>query len=109
MKMLMTVPQTGDTNHEQRKLLMHEFRSGQSRVLVTTDLPTRGVDGPDVPLVINYDFPSKPDSYFSRIALCSSTEPGGVAISLVTPGEADLIRAIDVSLPACWLRVSDDA
>ena len=45
-------------DQKQRELLMKEFRSGSSRVLITTDLLARGIDVQQVSLVINYDLPA---------------------------------------------------
>ena len=47
---------------------MREFRSGSSRVLITTDLLARGIDVQQVSLVINYDLPSQPENYLHRYA-----------------------------------------
>ena len=52
---------------KQRELLMKEFRSGSSRVLITTDLLARGIDVQQVSLVINYDLPTNRENYIHRI------------------------------------------
>ena len=49
-----------------RDLIMREFRSGSSRVLITTDLLARGIDVQQVSLVINYDLPSNRENYIHR-------------------------------------------
>ena len=51
-----------------RDLIMREFRSGSSRVLITTDLLARGIDVQQVSLVINYDLPSNRENYIHRYA-----------------------------------------
>ena len=50
----------GDMDQKGRELIMREFRSGSSRVLITTDLLARGIDVQQVSLVINYDLPHQP-------------------------------------------------
>jgi translation initiation factor 4A len=50
----------------QRDLIMKEFRSGSSRILITTDLLARGIDVQQVSLVINYDLPSSKENYIHR-------------------------------------------
>merc|ERR1711933_98865 len=56
-----------DLNQEERDLVMREFRSGSSRVLISTDLLARGIDVQQVSLVINYDLPSNRENYIHRI------------------------------------------
>ena len=53
-------------NQDDRDLIMREFRSGSSRVLITTDLLARGIDVQLVSLVVNYDLPSSPENYIQR-------------------------------------------
>merc|ERR1711964_659517 len=57
----------GDMTQQERELIMKEFRSGSSRVLITTDLLARGIDVQQVSLVINYDLPSNRENYIHRI------------------------------------------
>lgn len=56
----------GDMDQKERDLIMREFRSGSSRVLITTDLLSRGIDVQQVSLVINYDLPTNRESYIHR-------------------------------------------
>ncbi len=58
----------GDMDQNTRDVIMREFRSGSSRVLITTDLLARGIDVQQVSLVINYDLPSQPENYLHRYA-----------------------------------------
>ncbi|KAJ1366710.1 Eukaryotic initiation factor 4A [Parelaphostrongylus tenuis] len=53
----------GDMEQMERNVIMREFRSGSSRVLITTDLLARGIDVQQVSLVINYDLPSNRENY----------------------------------------------
>jgi translation initiation factor 4A len=57
----------GDMDQAQRDIIMKEFRSGSSRVLITTDLLARGIDVQQVSLVINYDLPANRENYIHRI------------------------------------------
>lgn len=54
---------------DQRDKIMKEFRSGSSRILITTDLLARGIDVQQVSLVINYDLPTSKENYIHRYAL----------------------------------------
>lgn len=57
----------GDMEQKQRDTIMQEFRTGSSRVLITTDLLARGIDVQQVSLVINYDLPNNRENYIHRI------------------------------------------
>lgn len=56
----------GDMDQRERDVIMKQFRSGSSRVLITTDLLARGIDVQQVSLVINYDLPSNRENYIHR-------------------------------------------
>jgi len=56
-----------EMSQEDRDLIMREFRSGSSRILITTDLLARGIDVQQVSLVINYDLPSNRENYIHRL------------------------------------------
>ncbi|KAK9670782.1 translation initiation factor eIF4A, partial [Basidiobolus ranarum] len=71
----------GDMEQEQREVIMKEFRSGSSRVLITTDLLARGIDVQQVSLVINYDIPSNRENYIHRIGRGGRFGRKGVAIN----------------------------
>merc|ERR1711982_210022 len=57
----------GDMDQRERDIIMREFRSGSSRVLITTDLLARGIDVQQVSLVINFDLPTNRENYIHRI------------------------------------------
>lgn len=56
----------GDMDQREREVIMKQFRSGSSRVLITTDILARGIDVQQVSLVINYDLPSNRENYIHR-------------------------------------------
>jgi translation initiation factor 4A len=74
----------GDMTQGDRDLIMREFRSGSSRVLITTDLLARGIDVHHVSLVINYDLPNNRENYIHRIGRSGRFGRKGVAINFVT-------------------------
>jgi len=74
----------GDMDQHQRDLIMKEFRSGSSRVLIATDLLARGIDVQQVSLVINYDLPANRENYIHRIGRGGRFGRKGVAINFVT-------------------------
>ena len=56
-------------DQKERDVIMREFRSGSSRVLITTDLLARGIDVQQVSLVINYDLPTNRENYIHRYVI----------------------------------------
>jgi len=82
-------------DHEQRRLVMQEFRSGSSRVLISTDLLARGIDVQQVSLVINYDLPQSTENYLHRIGRSGRFGRKGVAINFVTARDVRTMREIE--------------
>merc|ERR550534_382291 len=74
----------GQMSTDERRLTMREFRTGSSRVLITTDLLARGIDVQNVSLVINYDLPFDRENYIHRIGRSGRFGKKGVAINFVT-------------------------
>ena len=64
----------GDMDQAGRDVIMKEFRSGSSRVLITTDLLARGIDVQQVSLVINYDIPTNRETYIHRYVNATRTK-----------------------------------
>ena len=57
----------GEMQQKERESIMQDFRQGNSRVLITTDIWARGIDVQQVSLVINYDLPNNRENYIHRI------------------------------------------
>ena len=72
-------------SQEARTVALREFKSGKIRVLVATDLISRGIDINFLPYVINYELPRSPKDYIHRIGRTGRAESPGEAISLITP------------------------
>lgn len=87
--------QHGDMEQKQRELLMKEFRTGSTRVLITTDLLARGIDVQQVSLVINYDLPTNRENYIHRIGRGGRFGRKGVAINFVTTQDVAMLRDIE--------------
>jgi translation initiation factor 4A len=85
----------GDMSGQERELIMKEFRSGSSRVLITTDLLARGIDVQQVSLVINYDIPGNRENYIHRIGRSGRFGRKGVAINFVTNDDVRSMREIE--------------
>jgi len=83
-----------DLSPADRQLVMREFRSGSSRVLVSTDLLARGIDVQQVSLVINYDLPRDRENYIHRIGRSGRFGRKGVAINLCSDQDMHQLREI---------------
>ncbi|XP_066268052.1 eukaryotic initiation factor 4A-I-like isoform X1 [Branchiostoma lanceolatum] len=85
----------GDMDQRERDLIMREFRSGSSRVLITTDLLARGIDVQQVSLVINYDLPTNRENYIHRIGRGGRFGRKGVAINFMTMEDSRTLKDIE--------------
>lgn len=85
----------GDMYQKERELIMKEFRSGSTRVLITTDLLARGIDVYTVSLVINYDLPMNRENYIHRIGRSGRYGRKGVAINFVCDEDEPKLRDIE--------------
>lgn len=85
----------GDMDQRERDLIMREFRSGSTRVLITTDLLARGIDVQQVSLVINYDLPTNRENYIHRIGRSGRFGRKGVSINFITQGDVRYLRDIE--------------
>ena len=74
---------------------MRAFRTGESRVLISTDLLARGIDVQQVSLVINFDIPRKIENYLHRIGRSGRFGRKGVAINLLSKYDGDTMRRIE--------------
>ncbi|KAG2321798.1 hypothetical protein Bca52824_015011 [Brassica carinata] len=84
----------GDMDQNTRDIIMREFRSGSSRVLITTDLLARGIDVQQVSLVINFDLPTQPENYLHRIGRSGRFGRKGVAINFMTTDDERMLSDI---------------
>jgi len=85
----------GDIGQKERDVILNEFRTGSSRVLITTDLLARGIDVQQVSLVINYDLPRNLENYIHRIGRSGRFGRKGVAINFVTTEDTRTLRELE--------------
>jgi ATP-dependent RNA helicase RhlE len=78
-----------------RTRTLAEFKRGDFRVLVATDVAARGLDIERLPHVVNYDLPQVPEDYVHRIGRTGRGGEDGIALSLVSPEEKPLLQAIE--------------
>jgi ATP-dependent RNA helicase RhlE len=84
-----------DRSQSQRETALREFRQGKTRVLVATDIASRGIDVDAVSHVINYDVPEEPENYVHRVGRTGRAGNQGQAITLVAPGDELAMRGIE--------------
>ena len=98
----------GNKQQEQREWVLNQFRTGKQRVLVATDLASRGIgalsrsaavgsaptDISDIAVVINYDFPKNTEDYVHRIGRTARADATGVAHTFFGPANAKLARPL---------------
>lgn len=85
----------GDMSQSERESIMQEFRQGNSRVLISTDVWARGIDVQQVSLVINYDIPGNRENYIHRIGRSGRFGRKGVAINFVADDELRMLHDIE--------------
>merc|ERR1712232_888445 len=100
-----------DLEQKERDLIMREFRSGSSRVLISTDLLARGIDVQQVSLVINYDLPQKIENYLHRIGRSGRFGRKGNAINFLTHKDVralqDIQRYYDTQIEEMPMNIAD--
>lgn len=84
----------GNKSQNARQGALERFRSGQSRVLVATDIAARGIDVKGITLVVNFDIPNEPETYVHRIGRTARAGAEGLAIALCEPEERSWLRDI---------------
>jgi ATP-dependent RNA helicase RhlE len=85
----------GDKDQRQRELSMQRFRRGEVKVLIATDVSARGVDIPDVEIVVNYDLPEVPEHYVHRVGRTGRGRNKGQAISFCSKEEREVLANIE--------------
>lgn len=85
----------GDLKQSRRDRVIREFRSQKYRILVATDVASRGLDIPHIEHVINYDLPQAPEDYIHRIGRTARAGAEGASLCLVTPADGRKWHAIE--------------
>ena len=86
---------SSDLEQQEREDVLMEFTTKKVRVLVATDVISRGIDIKDINLVINYDVPGNPADYVHRIGRTARADTTGVAITLINPDDMYKFRNIE--------------
>ncbi|MBS1716904.1 MAG: DEAD/DEAH box helicase [Armatimonadetes bacterium] len=92
-----------DRTLAQRRAALHGFKTGEYRVLVATDITSRGIDVKDIAMVVNYDIPENPEDYVHRIGRTGRAGASGRAVTFATPDQhrdvKDIERLLKTQLP----------
>ncbi len=84
----------GNKSQNARQSALGNFKSGKTRVMVATDIASRGIDIDELPLVINYDLPDVPETYVHRIGRTGRAGRSGKAFTFCSQEEMSLMRDI---------------
>jgi len=84
-----------DRSLGQRREALEGFKTGTYRILVATDVASRGIDVKNIELVINYDLPEDPENYVHRIGRTARAGQGGRAISFAMPDQGTDVKNIE--------------
>eukprot|EP00795_Rhopilema_esculentum_P008058 gene8058-13973_t len=95
----------GDINQAQREITLSSFREGKIRVLVATDVASRGLDIPEVDLVIQTEPPADIDSYIHRSGRTGRAGRTGVCIVFYKPNQEYLLQAVEKQAGIKFMRI----
>lgn len=84
----------GNKSQAARQSALGNFKSGKTRVMVATDIASRGIDINELPLVINYDLPDVPETYVHRIGRTGRAGNAGMALTFCSQEERKQINDI---------------
>ena len=87
-----------DKSQEARNHILDQFKSGEVKLLVATDVSARGVDIPNIEFVVNYDLPEQVENYVHRVGRTGRANHRGYAISFCSTEEKELLEQIETFL-----------
>jgi ATP-dependent RNA helicase RhlE len=85
----------GNKSQNTRQRALADFRDGQTRVLVATDIAARGIDVDGITHVINFEIPNVPETYVHRIGRTARAGRAGIALTFCDASERSLLRDIE--------------
>lgn len=100
-----SVPLHSHLTQPQRLQSLARFRAREIPVLVTTDVGSRGLDIPEVAMVVNWDCPRRSDDYVHRVGRTARAGRGGVAVTIVTERDVELVKMIEDEVGATMVEL----
>lgn len=94
----------GEMSTEERKHVMHQFSDGKVDIVCASDVAARGLDVKDIDLVVNFDMPHSGDDYLHRTGRTGRAGAQGLAVSLVTASDWNLMVSIERYLTLSFER-----
>jgi len=85
----------GDLRQNKRSRILKDFRDDKFRILIATDIASRGLDVPHIEHVINYDLPQVPEDFIHRIGRTARAGSVGEAVSFITPNDKRMWESIE--------------
>ncbi len=103
---------SSDLEQNEREEILRQFKAGNLRVLVATDVLSRGIDIKNIHLIINYSVPNDAEDYVHRVGRTARADKTGVAVTMVTPDEMrsfdQIERLIETKLDKLKLPFAPD-
>jgi ATP-dependent RNA helicase RhlE len=98
----------GDKEQNDRLLVMNQFKKGEVKILIATDVSARGIDIANVDFVVNYDLPEQSENYVHRVGRTGRGTQKGNAVSFCSTEEKELLAEIETFLghPVAILEIS---
>ena len=93
---------------QERTSNLSRFRASAARILVATDVASRGLDIPDVGLVVNYDVPRNPDDYIHRVGRTARAGRQGEAVTFVGQRDVGLVLTIEERVGSKMVAFKED-
>lgn len=97
----------GDLSQAQREMVLEDYRESKFRILVATDVASRGLDISHIKLVVNYELPQAPEDYVHRVGRTGRAGAEGEALCLLTPEDAEQWRLINRLIDSSAVRPAD--
>jgi len=84
----------GDKDQKERTAVLKKFKTGETNLLIATDVTARGIDIPDIDIVINYDLPDEAENYVHRVGRTGRAKKKGIAYSFCSKEEKEILNEI---------------
>jgi ATP-dependent RNA helicase RhlE len=100
----------GNKDQDERSQAMSNFKDGSNKVLIATDVSSRGIDIPNVEYVVNYDLPEVAENYVHRVGRTGRGTQRGIAISFCSTEEKEILTEIESFLngPIAIMSINKD-